>query len=706
MTPGKARPPEPGPAVGGWEIVHLFVLSSFAIAQPVFAVLRGSPTFFVTRRAETADLVILTAALLLIPPAVAAAAVMAVRTLSPRAAVMFHRTLVGILFGLIVLPLGWRLASLGAPAAVTVATLSGVAASLLYHRVAGARQFLSLASVAPVAFAVLFLATPPISRLVSPGGGPGQAAAQPAARAPIVFVIFDEFPLTSLLDAEGGIDVERFPNFARLAAASHWFPNAVTTSDSTFLAIPSALSGKAPVLDTVPTAADHPRNLFTLLSGLYDIHAVEPFTLMCDPGICEVPVVGAPPLGERVVSLVRTSGAIYPRILLPQVYEHRAAAAEDLFGEFVNAPQELDLPELTKEEFDDRRRAAVAQEMGQDQMALFRAFISSIEPGERRLWFAHVFLPHSPYIHLPSGHTYPDAGIPGRRVNRWIDPWLSVQGYQRHLLQLKRLDGEIGALIDHLRSRGMFDETLLVVMADHGASYRVGEEQRQVTETNRYEIGLVPLFIKAPQQRRGEVHALGVSILDVLPGVADLLGIDVPWETDGRSPFSGESRDSFVLLSITGDEIPLTDPAGGRREGGRRIARLFGMGVGPFDLFAFGAHAGLVGTPVGDLGVRGPSPVTARIDEPETFEEVDPSSGNLPAYLTADLGGVASGMHVAVALNGTVATVAPAYAVEGSSGKLSVVLPGHLFRNGANEVRLFAVTGTGDARTIRTIAVR
>src|SRR3954467_11595640 len=51
-------------------------------------------------------------------------------------------------------------------------------------------------------------------------------------RPAVVFVVFDEFPADDLLRPDGSIDAERFPNFARLASISTWFPNQTKAFDS------------------------------------------------------------------------------------------------------------------------------------------------------------------------------------------------------------------------------------------------------------------------------------------------------------------------------------------------------------------------------------------------------------------------------------------------------------------------------------------
>ncbi len=110
--------------------------------------------------------------------------------------------------------------------------------------------------------------------------GPAQAAKRPTR--PVVMVVFDELPLTSLLDGRGRIDRVRYPNFAALAGDATWYANATTVADSTKLAIPSILDGRCPRSACPPTHRGHPRNLFTLLRGSgYRLKVQEEATSLC-----------------------------------------------------------------------------------------------------------------------------------------------------------------------------------------------------------------------------------------------------------------------------------------------------------------------------------------------------------------------------------------------------------------------------------------
>ena len=62
----------------------------------------------------------------------------------------------------------------------------------------------------------------------------------------IVMVVFDELPLTSLMEPGGRIDASRYPAFAGLAGDGIWYRGATAVHDSTALAVPAMLDGRYP----------------------------------------------------------------------------------------------------------------------------------------------------------------------------------------------------------------------------------------------------------------------------------------------------------------------------------------------------------------------------------------------------------------------------------------------------------------------------
>ena len=102
--------------------------------------------------------------------------------------------------------------------------------------------------------------------------------------------------------------------------------------------------------------------------------------------------------------------------------------------------------------------------------------------------------------------------------------------------ELRWSDWAVGELISYLKGLGVYDNTLLIVTADHGDA--LGEHRYQWHATCPYDEAIhIPLLIKFPGSGGpvGRVGALTQTI-DVLPTILDLLAIPAPAGTvQGRS---------------------------------------------------------------------------------------------------------------------------------------------------------------------------
>ncbi|HEX9737557.1 MAG TPA: sulfatase-like hydrolase/transferase, partial [Thermoanaerobaculia bacterium] len=134
--------------------------------------------------------------------------------------------------------------------------------------------------------------------------------------------------------------------------------------------------------------------------------------------------------------------------------------------------------------------------------------------------YLHSTLPHRPLCFLPSGRLY------GQRVTVmpqtgevWrLDRQYALDTHQRHLLQLRYADRLLGDLVAALKERDLFDESALVVTADHGESFAFGYASRLPAQTPHPEdILRIPLLVKAPRQRAGAVSEVSVRSVDLLP---------------------------------------------------------------------------------------------------------------------------------------------------------------------------------------------
>ena len=128
----------------------------------------------------------------------------------------------------------------------------------------------------------------------------------------------------------------------------------------------------------------------------------------------------------------------------------------------------------------------------------FARFVRSIRPSRRpTFWMKHALLPHGPYLYLPSGaRTRPGATDVVPEMNSELafhDRFLTRHNEQRYLLQLGFVDRLLGRLVGRLKRLGIYDDTLIVLTADHGYAWQVGvSTRRSVSASNVHELTPVP----------------------------------------------------------------------------------------------------------------------------------------------------------------------------------------------------------------------
>jgi hypothetical protein len=519
---------------------HLVALSAFGIAQPMFSLLTKQPFQLAVQGFHAIDVVIYGIALVLIPPAFLMAIELLVGLASQRLASFVHRFFVGALGCLVLLRVADGLPSNYAYLGALFGALMFVR---LYSTQESVRLFMTFCSIAAIGFLAIFVVRAPLTRL-STTDVQAATAKNVAARTPVVLVIFDEFDVSAIMTRRGTIDAARYPNFGALARSSTWHRNATTVHDYTFWAVPAILTGIRPRHDQMPVVADHPRNLFTLLGGSYRINAFEAVTRLCPASLCPA---AEQPLGVRM---------------------HRLATYFDGFfkkGDFLSGKFNAIMPDW------------------EDPPAQVSRFLDPLDPNDpQSLYVLHVLLPHHPWRYLPSGRSYSGSGsLRGLTGDKWAGgSSLANRAYERHLLQVGYVDLVLGRIIQRLRETGLWKPSLMIVTADHGISFRPGEPVRNVDTTNIADIAPVPLFVKEPEQNTGVVDDRSARTIDIVPTIADVLGIHAPWRLDGRSLFSRNRPypTEIVVASITGDVVraPWEAIEAGRARTIARRTKLFG----------------------------------------------------------------------------------------------------------------------------------
>ena len=197
--------------------------------------------------------------------------------------------------------------------------------------------------------------------------------------------------------------------------------------------------------------------------------------------------------------------------------------------------------------------------------------------------FLHTYSIHDPYvppedfqIFNPPGYEGDIISNRGELARAAGDSWKA-----QHRLYWDRVDGNSAAdlarlealydaailttdarlrrLLETLESKGLLDTTLLIVVSDHGEEF---QDHGGFLHTTLYEENLrVPLLMRFPGRAgpalAGRRIQSTVSLVDLLPTVLDVLGLEGPTDMQGRSllPFleeEPEEEDSVVLSEWPG----------------------------------------------------------------------------------------------------------------------------------------------------------
>jgi hypothetical protein len=249
----------------------------------------------------------------------------------------------------------------------------------------------------------------------------------------------------------------------------------------------------------------------------------------------------------------------------------------------------------------------------------------------------------------------------------------------------------------------LYDRALVIVTADHGVGFRLQDQRRLPTPSNLDEIAFVPLFVKLPAQREGRTVDGLARTIDIMPTIARVLGVPLPWRTDGK-PLVGRrlARDGTVAVmkqngSLVTERLSVLR-ARRARANDERIAR---FGTGSFSrVYAIGPHRELIGRSPASVGVTATSRLSVNIDGATLLDAVDKGSGFIPSFIEGSLDGAPGTVDLAIAFNGRVAAVTKTFDQHGQT-RFSAMVPEEAFRNGRNTVEVFAIEASGALARVR-----
>ncbi len=676
----------------------LFGLFGLGIAQPLLDLYGANPEVFIANRSDTGQIVGFALVVTLVPTAVTLGVIAAVQAANAAAGrVAMTLALAGA--GFLAFSAVLRHLLPDSNAALFFAVGAAVLLVWAAGRSAGVRTWLQLLAGLPILALVVFFGFSESSSLIWEDEAEADETTVVDDPAPVVMLVLDELPLISLVTPDGDINADLFPNFARLADESHWFRNAISNSIATTDSVPAALSG---VLneDAAPTSRDHPNTLFTLLGASYDLTVRESITTLCPESLCASSGTEDGPSQFALSdgsfrSLMTDAAIVHAHATMPPVVRDRFPAIDSQWGGFVGVEQAA-TTEPTDLEASLPLPPARARRTWVGQMLAMIADFEDSSPTS--LHYAHLVAPHIPWQVNPSGTGYDppedlSTSVTGVERGYWLDdPRLATQGYQRHLMQLGFIDRLLGLMIDELQTTGLWDESVVVIIADHGASFDPGDHRRWPTETNLDELYRVPLFIHEPDQDRGRTHDERAFLYDIPPTIVDILDIETDWDFAGRSLLAGDlpAERPHEFDHFLGYEAPLRTGLDALSAEAQETREYLPDQTSWPGVAITGPYADDIGSPLPELDPRPDDRLVAQIDQAATVARMDPESGVVPTVLTGriTLPTDLAGPDVLVSVNGTVSGAGFTTRETGDLFTFTALVPEQVYNSGSNDVQI------------------
>jgi arylsulfatase A-like enzyme len=271
---------------------------------------------------------------------------------------------------------------------------------------------------------------------------------------------------------------------------------------------------------------------------------------------------------------------------------------------------------------------------------------------------------------------------------------------QRHLLNVGYADHALGMILDELDAAGLFDEAMIVVVSDHGISIREDvENQRGLDEDSIGEIAAVPMLVKVPGVVGGKIDDRRALTIDIVPTVADIMGVDLPWDPEGTSLLGPDPARESTSTKTKAD--PVTYGADGA-EVLAVAARLDGdfPSADVFDILPAGAPD-LLGDEFDQESLER-SPLVFQRRHADDFRDVVRSEDDIAVSVAWRVRGDAAGDEiVAVAVNGKVAAVSRAFTKDDLL-YVQAMIPPDALRDGDNDIGL-AVWSGGELLSVEAV---
>ncbi len=184
-------------------------------------------------------------------------------------------------------------------------------------------------------------------------------------------------------------------------------------------------------------------------------------------------------------------------------------------------------------------------------------FLDSAEEGAPFLLVVDCFDPHEPwdppqeYVDMyDDGYEGPEPIVPNYSDAGWISDAELERMRALYAAEVTMTDRWLGRFLDKMESTGRMEDTLLVVVSDHGVALGEHDATGKPFWALYPELTDIPLLVRDPEGRRaGETSDYYASTHDIAPTTLGVLGATPSVPPDGR--------DLSVLLG--GGQLPPRD---------------------------------------------------------------------------------------------------------------------------------------------------
>jgi hypothetical protein len=677
--------------------LRLFTVFSVAVSLPIFDALTNNINFFVAWNPTNGEILSVLAIIYLMIPIVLWLLIFFAEKINRVFGSLIKKIVFWFLLLLFILHLVLQIQGLNSIASLGLGALISLLALLLYQRLKHhTNEFIILFSILTFVFPAKLLYTLYDDGLFLTFKLAKVLASEVKNDIPVFLIVFDELPTITLLDSNRQINANLFPSIASLASDGTWFRNATTVSGSTVLSVPAILTGKYPKNSEkiAPTFENYPNNLFSLLGSKYRVHASESATKICSTsqGCDDLssnknlyhhnPVL--PSLRLKISGILYDIGVLYLHLILAEDLIYWAPTIAGRSHDFGNFLTERNLNESLHID---------------PNIKYINTFINTIYRTPKKnqdssLYFLHSMLPHVPWMHTPSGKYYEIS--PGEAMKMpcidfskelWCDSeMLVIQAYQRHILNTMYADKQLETILNSLKSSGIYSKSLIIFVADHGIRFQAGSKRRPELENDEnYEMRGVPLIIKWPNRADSKILDINAKTIDILPTIADVLGISLRYELDGVS--LQQSREGHLKSRSEANLY----------ENNSALAykfSIFNSLTSVQNIYQVGTFKNLVGKSDKEFTIDKSKFIKFYVDKYNTNQGSESNTSNfIPLKLSGTVAGECDHVHkkdIGISVNNTIVVTTSMWS-ENELCRFHVILPEYSLSKGKNTVTIYEI---------------